>query len=88
MEAQGFDPVLLKFNADQLRVPAGNGSDSGRWTSNGAGRSDGIHGNIILVSSDENEKDRGYNERRERGEASPKEDVDHGRGTRSFPSGL
>jgi hypothetical protein len=36
MKAQGFDPTLLKFNPDQLRVPAGSGRESGRWTSDGA----------------------------------------------------
>jgi hypothetical protein len=35
MKAQGLDlaPLaLLKFNPDQLRVPAGNGRESGEWT--------------------------------------------------------
>jgi hypothetical protein len=39
MEAQGFDPAtldLLKFNPDQARVAAGNGRESGQWTSSDA----------------------------------------------------
>lgn len=66
----------------------GHACESGRWTSDGAANSDGVHGNIILVSNGpgENEKERVYNERRKRGEESPKEDFDHGRGSRSFPS--
>jgi hypothetical protein len=35
MKVQGFDAALLKFNPDQLRVPAGSGRESGRWTSDG-----------------------------------------------------
>jgi hypothetical protein len=76
MKAQGFDPALLKFNADQQRVPAGNGRESGRWTSNGAASSEG---NIIPVFNGpgENEKERGNKERRERGKESPQEHLDH-----------
>jgi hypothetical protein len=33
MNAQGFDPALSKYSQDQLRVPAGSGPESGRWTS-------------------------------------------------------
>jgi hypothetical protein len=30
-KALGFDPALLKYDADQPREPAGNGRNSGRW---------------------------------------------------------
>jgi hypothetical protein len=36
LKAQGYDPAplaLLKYSPDQPRVPAGNGRESGRWTS-------------------------------------------------------
>jgi hypothetical protein len=36
MKAQGFDPApldIMKFNSAQPRVPAGNGPESGKWTS-------------------------------------------------------
>lgn len=39
LKAQGFDPAplaLLRYHPDQPRVPAGNGRESGRWTSDGA----------------------------------------------------
>ena len=87
MKAQGFDPALLKFNADQQRVPAGNGHESGRWTSNGDASSEG---NIIPVSNGpgENEKERDYNERRERGEELPQEDIKHNQGIPVVPGRL
>jgi len=42
LEAQGFDPApltFLKYSPDQPRVPAGNGRESGRWTTDGGGGS-------------------------------------------------
>lgn len=45
MLSQGLDTSdfdLLKYNADELRVPAGNGRESGRWTSGAAGANPGI----------------------------------------------
>jgi hypothetical protein len=102
-KAQGFDPVplaLLKYNPDQPRVPAGHGRESGRWTSEDASEpqglaaapeagggpvaGDGADASIILVSD---EKDRNYEERRARGEESPKEDIEHGRGVPLLPEG-
>jgi hypothetical protein len=41
MKAQGFLPALSKFNPDQLRVPAGNGRESRRWSTD-AGSPEGI----------------------------------------------
>jgi len=75
MKAQGFDPALLKFNADQQRVPAGNGRESGRWTSNGLQARRAHHSR--LQRTGENEKERGNKERRERGKESPQEHLDH-----------
>jgi hypothetical protein len=87
MKAQGFDPALLKFNSEQPRVPAGSGRESGRWTSNGAASSEG---DIIPLSNGpgENEKERDYNERRERGEESPQEDIKHNQGIPVVPGRL
>jgi hypothetical protein len=93
--------ALLKYNPDQPRVPAGHGRDGGRWTSDAASGSEGItaapearggpqpstgraDASIILVS---NEKERDYDERRARGEESPKEDIEHGRGVPLLPEG-
>jgi len=44
LKAQEFDTAplaLLKYSPDQPRVPAGNGRESGRWTSEGGGGSEG-----------------------------------------------
>jgi len=51
MHALGFDPGLVKYSPHQPRVPAGSGRESGRWTSGGAGGSEGVSGNIIFVGS-------------------------------------
>jgi hypothetical protein len=59
LEAQGFDPAPLtfrKYSPDQPRVPAGNGRESGRWTSDGAGGSDGNDGNYDVASKRERAK--------------------------------
>ncbi|MBO0732943.1 MAG: hypothetical protein J2P49_01200, partial [Methylocapsa sp.] len=100
LKAQGFNPELLsfeKYNTEQPRVPAGNGRESGQWTSNSAGTSGGgVEGrsgasdgasadNSITVASDE--KDKSYEDRRARGEESPKEDIEHGRGVPLLPDG-
>ena len=45
---------------------------------------DAADASIVLVS---NEKDRNYEERRARGEESPKEDIEHGRGAPLLPEG-
>jgi hypothetical protein len=92
LKAQGFDPAplsLLKYNRDPPRVPAGNGRESGRRTSDGAGGSEGIDGNIILVSGGphDNDKERSYEEQRARGQNSPKEDIEHGHGIPLYPEG-
>lgn len=45
VEAQGLNSALLRiFNADQPRVPAGNGRESGRWT-------DGSGGGVVIPAS-------------------------------------
>jgi len=95
--AQGFHPAplaLLKYSPDQPRVPAGQGRESGQWTSDDASglapggpeafAGDGADASIILVS---NEKERNYEEGRARGEESPKEDIEHDRPIPLYPEG-
>jgi hypothetical protein len=94
---------FLKYNPDQPRVPAGSGRESRRWTSDGGGGSEGsdaagsedgatsedlIEGrSSSSISIASNEKERDYEDRRARGQESPKEDVEHGRGVPLLPEG-
>ncbi|MBO0732941.1 MAG: hypothetical protein J2P49_01190 [Methylocapsa sp.] len=88
----GEDEALQLFAA---RVPAGNGRESGQWTSGGAGIGEGVvEGRSAATGGADdptdvasNEKDKSYEERRVRGEESPKEDVEHGRGVPLVPEG-
>jgi hypothetical protein len=105
LKAQGFGPALLsflKYNPDQPRVPAGNGRESGRWTSEGAAGSEGSHAarsegdgsegiaegrSSSNITVASNEKEQSYEERRKKGRESDKEDVEHGRGVPLVPEG-
>jgi len=85
---------LDEADPDQPRVPAGQGRESGQWTSDDASglapggpeafAGDGADASIILVS---NEKERNYEEGRARGEESPKEDIEHDRPIPLYPEG-
>jgi hypothetical protein len=41
LDPSALEPLEKEYDPEQLRVPAGSGRPSGRWTSNGGGASDG-----------------------------------------------
>jgi hypothetical protein len=74
LKAQGFaPPAVLKYSPDQPR------DEGGRWTTGG--------GVSVAVGSEDNESDRIERERRLRGEETPKDDVEQGRGIPLVPEG-
>ncbi|MGO9672934.1 MAG: hypothetical protein ACLPSF_01970 [Methylocella sp.] len=75
MKAQGFEPLALAYNEAELR------DRGGRWTTGGGA---GVN---VAVGSEDNDKDRIERERRLRGQETPKDAIEHGRGIPLFPEG-
>jgi hypothetical protein len=75
MKAQGFEPLALAYNEAEPR------DKGGRWTTGGGA------GVQVAVGSEDNDKDRIERERRLRGQETPKDAIEHGRGIPLVPEG-
>ncbi len=75
MKAQGFEQLARAYNETEPR------DEGGRWTTGGGA---GVN---VAVGSEDNDKDRIERERRLRGEETPKDAIEHGRGIPLVPEG-
>ncbi len=75
MKAQGFEPLALAYNEAEPR------DKGGRWTTGGGA---GVN---VAVGTEDNDKDRIERERRLRGQETPKDAIEHGRGIPLVPEG-